>query len=262
MTGKASKWILPFNPTPGASLQLFCFPYTGVGASVYRTWAAELGPAIEVIGVQPPGREARFAEPLFTRLDPLLDALLPAIQPLLSPPFAFFGHSLGSFVSFELCRRLRAAGGPLPVHLFVSGQRAAQSTLRKERYHLLPDAELIEQLRRYNGTPAPVLADKELMDLLLPILRADFAIHELYSYAEGPPLDLPITAFGGIGDESIPEAELDAWRKQTARAFRLQMFPGDHFYLNEARGALTRSIAADLRRALAEEAAPAAPRPK
>jgi medium-chain acyl-[acyl-carrier-protein] hydrolase len=166
---------------------------------------------------------------------------------LLSPPFAFFGHSLGAFVSFELCRRLRAAGGPLPVHLFVSGQRAAQLARRDEIFHTLPDAELIAQLRRYNGTPAPVLANKELMELLLPILRADFAVHEMYSYAEGPPLDLPITAFGGIDDESIAEERLDAWRHQTARAFRRQMFAGDHFYLNNERAALIRAIIEELK---------------
>lgn len=251
MTPRAPTWIVHFKPNPSAPLRLFCFPYAGGGASVYRRWMleaeAEFGPALEVLGVQPPGREGRYAEPPFTRIEPLLDSLLPAILPFLDRPFAFFGHSLGTLVSFELCRRLRAAGRRLPVHLFVSGRRAPQLPLRKKRLHTLPDAELIEEIRRYNGTPAAVLADKELLELVLPIIRADFTVHETYTYAEGPPLDVPITALGGIDDQDVSEDQLDAWRAQTRGTFRRLMFPGDHFYLQGARAALTRTIAEDLR---------------
>jgi medium-chain acyl-[acyl-carrier-protein] hydrolase len=243
---KDSSFIVPLKPNPGASLRLFCFPYAGVGASVYRPWPADLGPSFEVLGVQLPGREGRFTEPPFTRLEPLLRALLPAILPFLDRPFAFFGHSLGALVSFELCRHLRRASGPLPVHLFVSGRRAVQWQLHEEPLHTLPDAELIEEVRRYNGSPEEVLAHKELMDLMLPILRADFAIHETYTYVDEPPLDLPISAFGGIADTDVPEERLDAWRHQTTRAFRCRLFPGDHFYLNGLRREVTQAIAHDL----------------
>jgi medium-chain acyl-[acyl-carrier-protein] hydrolase len=247
MTPRTAPWIVRSKPNPSASLRLFCFPYAGAGALVYRTWAAEFDPSVEVLGIQPPGREGRFTEPLLTRIEPLLDGLFPAILPLLDRPFAFFGHSLGSLVSFELCRRLRAAGRPLPEHLFVSGRRAVHQAPREEPLHTLPDAGLIEEVRRYNGTPAEVLADKELLGIMLPILRADFAVHETYAYADEPPLDVPITAFGGIDDPTVPEDGLDAWRHQTRKGFRRLMFPGDHFYLNKARAALTRAIAEDLR---------------
>jgi medium-chain acyl-[acyl-carrier-protein] hydrolase len=247
MTPRAPTWIIRSKPNPSASLRLFCFPYAGAGASVYRTWGAELDPSVEVLAIRPPGREGRFTEPLLTRIEPLLDGLFPAILPLLDQPFAFFGHSLGALVSFELCRRLRAAGRPLPEHLFVSGRCAAHLPPREENLHTLPDARLIEQVRRYNGTPLEVLADKDLLELVLPILRADFAIHETYAYADEPPLDVPITAFGGIDDLTVPEDQLDAWRHQTRKGFRRLMFPGDHFFLNKERVALLRAIAEDLR---------------
>lgn len=250
---RAPSFLVPFKPNPGARARLFCFPYAGAGASVYRPWAAAFAPSIEIIGVQLPGRESRFTEPPFDRVGPLLDALLPAILPELdrpsthaSRPFAFFGHSLGALVAFELCRRLRAAGAPLPAQLFVSGRNAPQTPLDDEPLHALSDEDLIAGLIRYNGTPAAVLADKELMELVLPVVRADFAIHETYAYKSEPPLDLPITAFGGEADNTVDEAHLEAWRAQTSRGFRRQMFPGDHFYLNDAQEALARAIIDDL----------------
>jgi medium-chain acyl-[acyl-carrier-protein] hydrolase len=251
---RAPSFFIHFKPNPGARARLFCFPYAGGGASVYRPWAAALAPSIEVVGVQLPGRESRFTEPAFDRVGPLLDALLPAIlqeiERLATPPsarpFAFFGHSLGALVGFELCRRLRAAGARLPLRLFVSGRSAPQLPLEEEPLHALPDADLIAGLVRYNGTPAAVLADAELMELVLPSVRADFAIHETYAYASEPPLNLPITAFGGEDDDTVALSHLDGWRAQTSHGFRRQMFPGDHFYLNDAQAALARAIADDL----------------
>lgn len=259
---RAPSFLVHFKPNPGARARLFCFPYAGAGASVYRPWVAAFAPSIEIIGVQLPGRESRFTEPPFDRMGPLLEALLPAILAAISPgldpssahpparPFAFFGHSLGALVAFELCRRLRAAGAKLPAHLFVSGRSAPQIALDEEPLHALPDKDLIAGLVRYNGTPAAVLADEELMELVLPAVRADFAIHETYAYASERPLDLPLTAFGGTADDTVTEAHLEAWRPQTSRGFRRQMFPGDHFYLNDAQEALARAIVDDLTPAL------------
>jgi medium-chain acyl-[acyl-carrier-protein] hydrolase len=254
MPPRTSPWLIRFKPNPGASLRLFCFPYAGAGASVYRPWAADLGPSIEVIGVQSPGREGRFTEPLFQRIEPLIADLLPAILPALEPPFAFFGHSLGTLISFELCRRLRAGGHPLPVHLFLSGRRAAHVTPRDRNFHLLSDAALLEEVRRYDGTPAAVLADKELLGIMLPILRADFSIHDMYTYAHEPPLDVPITAFGGLDDPNVAEERLDAWREQTRRGFRRLMFPGGHFFLHKERPALVRAMIEDLKAAARPQA--------
>jgi medium-chain acyl-[acyl-carrier-protein] hydrolase len=241
-------WILPFRPENTAPLRLFCFPFAGVGPSVYRAWPAEIGPGIDVFGVAPPGREGRFVEPLITRLPALIDALYPAIRPFLDRPFAFFGHSLGSLVAFELTRRLRREEQPLPVRLFASGRRAPQLPIREERYHLLGDEDLKTTLRTYNGTPGAALAHDELMELMLPILRADFAVHETYQHGVEAPLDVPISAFGGVADPTVPAERLEAWAAQTTKAFRVRLLPGDHFYLNAGRGDVIRAIASDLAR--------------
>jgi medium-chain acyl-[acyl-carrier-protein] hydrolase len=241
-------WILRLRPESAAPLRLFCFPFAGVGPSVYRAWPAELGPGVDVCGVAPPGREGRFVEPAFTRLEPLIDALYPAILPFLDRPFAFFGHSLGSLVSFELTRRLRREKQPLPAHLFVSGRRAPQLPIREERYHLLGDEELTATLRTYNGTPGAALEHAELMELMLPILRADFAVHETYEHVVEAPLEVPISAFGGVGDPTVPAERLEAWTAQTTKAFQLRLLPGDHFYLNAGRSDVIRAMASDLAR--------------
>jgi medium-chain acyl-[acyl-carrier-protein] hydrolase len=99
----------------------------------------------------------------------------------------------------------------------------------------LPQREFIEELRRFNGTPKEVLETPELLELLIPILRADFALNENYSYTPEPVLECPITAFGGLQDKSTDRDSLDAWRQETIGKFSVAMFPGDHFFLHSPR---------------------------
>jgi 4'-phosphopantetheinyl transferase len=180
-------------------------------------------------------------------MGPLIEVLAEALRPYLDRPFAFFGHSLGALVAFELARRLGRDGGPQPVRLFVSGC-AAPSIRREGRpIHDLPDPAFREELRRLNGTPAAILDNAELMELLLPTLRADFALCETYAFAPGPHLSFPITSCGGLGDDTTSSQELNAWREQTTGSFRLRMLPGDHFFLQTARPLLLRSLAQELR---------------
>ena len=245
-TTKTNPWIVCPRPNPRASLRLFCFPYSGAGAQIFYPWANTLPPTIELCPVQLPGRGNRLAEPPFTRLVSLIRALAPAILPYLDKPFAFFGHSLGALVSFELARHLCRQRGPSPLHLFVSGHNAPQVPDSEPPIHLLPDAAFVEKLRHLNGMSKEILENTELMQLLLPVLRADFAICETYSYEAGEPLDCPISAFGGLRDEYVSRETLEAWREQTSASFSLRMFPGDHFYLNQDRPLLLRTLAREL----------------
>jgi medium-chain acyl-[acyl-carrier-protein] hydrolase len=201
---------------------------------------------VEVCPVQLPGRETRFREPAFTELAPLVEALAGSLRPYLDRPFAFFGHSMGALLAFELARRLQRDHGPQPVRLVVSGCGAPQTRTSHTAIHALPAAEFREELRRLNGTPAAVLDNDELMDLVLPTLRADFSLCETYAHAAGPPLACPITALGGLGDDTVSRQELDAWREQTTGPFRLRMLPGDHFFLNSARPLLLQALIQDL----------------
>jgi len=243
---QTNPWIACPRPNPQARLRLFCFPYSGAGASIFYPWLDYLPTAIEVCPVQLPGRETRLSEPLFTRMGPLVRAAAQALLPYLDKPFAFFGHSLGALVSFELARYLRREHGLSPVHLFVSGHNAPQLPDRDPPIHDLPEPEFLEELRRLNGTPEEVLQHPELRELIFPILRADFEVCDTYVYEPDDPLNCPISAFGGLRDEHLSREGLEAWREQTIASFSLRMFPGDHFYLNTDRPLLLRALAREL----------------
>jgi medium-chain acyl-[acyl-carrier-protein] hydrolase len=255
----AERWLVCFKPQIGkggdagvprapwqARARLFCFPYAGGGASGYRGWADALPAGIEVGAIQLPGREDRIRQEPFTDLNRLLDALVEALQPHLDRPFAFFGHSMGSLIAFELTRRLRRLGGPLPVHLFVSGRPAPQLPLPEQQLHTLPDADLRKALVELGGTSAQVLAHDELMSLLMPMIRADLTLCETYVYQPEEPLPCPLTIFGGLLDQRTQQQELEAWREQTRGRFHLQVFPGNHFFLNPFQREVCQQIAQDL----------------
>ena len=242
----SNPWFIISRPRPQARMRLFCFSYSGAGANIFYQWANTLPPAIEVCAVQYPGRGTRMSEPPIVRMPELMDALSPLLQAYFDKPFAFFGHSLGAVVAFELARRLRSDYDMLPVHLIVSGHSAPQIPDRRPPIHALPDEAFIAELRKLNGTPDQVLENKELLSLLIPILRADFELSETYVYRPEAPLATPLAAFGGLGDPFINREELEAWREHTTAEFRVRMFPGDHFYLNANRTLLLQAIVREL----------------
>lgn len=238
----SNPWVTYPKPNPHASLRLFCFPYAGGGALSFRGWPDRLPPTIEVCPIELPGRGMRLREAPFTRLSLLVEAIAQSLLPHLDKPFAFFGHSMGALISFELARLLLRANGCSLTHLFISGRRAPQIPEPKPPIHRLPETEFLEELRHLNGTPEAVLANEELMQLLLPTLRADFAVLETYTYRLEPPLNYPITAFGGLQDPDVSCEMLGAWRDQTSTTFSLQMLPGDHFFLHTAQPLLLQSL--------------------
>jgi medium-chain acyl-[acyl-carrier-protein] hydrolase len=240
------RWLAYREVNPRARLRLFCFPYAGGGASAYRGWAASLPADVEVCPVQLPGRESRLREPAFDRPELLVAAVADALATHLDLPFAFFGHSMGAMLSFELARELRRRGSAPPLHLFVSGRRAPQVPSREEDIHDLPEPEFLAKLRELNGTPEEVLQHTELMRLLIPVLRADFTVNETYVFRPEEPLDLGISAFGGLGDQEVTREDISGWSEHARGPFRLRMLPGDHFFLHSARDLVTESVARDL----------------
>jgi medium-chain acyl-[acyl-carrier-protein] hydrolase len=199
-----------------------------------------------VCSIQPPGREHRITEKRFARFDDYAEDLTKALTPWLDLPCAFFGHSLGALTAFECARRLRLQSQAGPVVLFASGCRAPQIPIREKRLHDLPDDLFLAELRNLNGTPREAFEHPELMALLLPIVRADFAVYESYEYRPGEPLQCPIHALGGVGDERVTRADLAGWSTQSTGAFSLRMFPGDHFFLYPAQRAIVQAIGAEL----------------
>jgi medium-chain acyl-[acyl-carrier-protein] hydrolase len=227
-------WLINTNPRPEAAVRLFCFPYAGGTTAIFHKWPQELPAWVDVCAVQLPGHGSRLGEAPVTDLFTLVEMIEPALLPYLAQPFAFFGHSMGAMISFELARTLRHKHGLQPLHLFVSGRSAPQLPVEETTYNL-PEPEFAEELRRLNGTPPEVLLHAELMKLMLPILRADFELVQTYLYKPHPPLDCPITAFGGWEDNNVSRASLEAWREQTTSDFSVRMLLGDHFFLHSAR---------------------------
>ena len=237
-------WIARHRPRPDASVRLFCLPSAGSGASSYRDWANELPAHIEVLPIQPPGREDRFVEEPLRRMDDLVGSLIDSLRPFLTDlPFAFFGHSLGGIVALEVTRGLSRRQGPLPCHLIISARPAPHLRLRRVPVAQLSSEELTEWLRHVHGTSEIVLQSREMMDLLLPAMRADLEIDDTYRSAPDPVLACPLTVLGGLRDEEARPEELKEWERYTSCSFTLRLVEGDHFFpFNEARSSALAAV--------------------
>lgn len=238
---KGPSFVLRPRSEP-AAMRLFCFPYAGGGASIYRGFASAFPARIEVIPAQPPGRENRLGEKPLRRMGELLDMLEAEILPLLDRPFAFFGYSLGATVAFELSLRLAQLHQKAPRHLIVAARQPPHVPTRREPIATLPDPEFIEALRELEGTPAEALDHPELMELLMPLLRADFEIVETYEARQRPAAPCTLTALGGLKDRDVTREDLEGWRGYGQEPFKLRMFPGGHFFLNENRDTVVAAV--------------------
>jgi medium-chain acyl-[acyl-carrier-protein] hydrolase len=201
--------------------------------------------------VQLPGREHRLRERPFTSLSALVPVMAQGLEPYFDKPFAFFGHSLGAMVAFELARHLRREDRPLPLCLFVSGRPAVQIAGVDPITYNLPEPEFIEELRNLDGTPKEVLEHPELMQLMMPLLRADFEMVQTYSYTPEPRFDFPISVYGGLEDQHVSHDQLKAWQEQTAASFVMRMFPGGHFFLHSSQPLVLRKLSEALQEIVA-----------
>jgi medium-chain acyl-[acyl-carrier-protein] hydrolase len=231
--------LLPETPyiwrarNPGHRHRLICFPHAGAGAAAYADWAGLLPPEIELVAVQLPGRQNRIAEEPFRSADSLVAALVHALRPALDGDFAFYGHSSGAAIAYELAVALRSRGRPGPQHLFLSG-RAAPQVAEIRLLHTLPDAEFRAEMLALGGIDPEIAADENVMTALIPLLRNDFGVWERHSPTLGAQLDCPITVLSGQSDPRAPLASLDGWRAHTNAEFTVQSYPGGHFYFLDA----------------------------
>ncbi|MFN8400209.1 MAG: thioesterase domain-containing protein [Anaerolineales bacterium] len=239
-----NRWLVCPQPNSSATVRLFLFPYAGGAPSSFNKWASEFPNHIEVNTVHYPGRGSRYNEPLIKELSVLVEEIKNAIQTELDKPFFFFGHSLGAVLAFELARRIN----PQPQILFVSACGAPHVPNPNRPIHNLPDSEFIKSLQDLNGLPAEVSNNAELMELLLPTLRADFEAIENYQYTSNEhQLKCPVIAFGGVEDTHVSSQHLEAWRQLTSGSFKSQYFSGDHFFINAARQSLIASMISEIR---------------
>ncbi|HEU4889422.1 MAG TPA: alpha/beta fold hydrolase [Thermoanaerobaculia bacterium] len=239
-----SRWLSFFDGAPNGHPLVFCLPFAGGGASFYHPWAQLAPKSFSMIAVQPPGREDRLFERSFERMPDLVAATADALIPFLHSPYALFGHSMGGMLAYELAQELRRRNAPLPMHLFVSGAPAPHVAGQIPPIYHLPEPQLLDEIRRrYRGLPDEVLQSRELLDLLLPRLRADLAVTGTYVYRDSPPLTCPITAFGGEDDETVTPAMIAAWREHTVTSFRSEMFPGGHFFVSNVASRIIAALA-------------------
>jgi surfactin synthase thioesterase subunit len=239
-------WIRSFHPAPADAVPVLILPYVGGSATAFRPLSARLAPAVRPLIVQLPGRQERHTEPCVDTIPELVEQIHVAMGPLAARPFAIFGHSMGAILGFELARRLEQKHGTPPIHLFASGRRAP-SCPREERVHTLPDAGVVAELARLNGTQPELLGDPDIIEMIMPSVRADYRAIETYRPEPDATIGCPITVLTGDADPQTTAAEADVWAAHTTGAFALTTYRGNHFFLNDHLPAIAGLITDTLR---------------
>jgi surfactin synthase thioesterase subunit len=239
-------WFVTSQRRDEARIRLICFPFAGGNSSTYHAWYQFLPPSIEVIAIQLPGRGSRFRESPFTDMRHLVDALLPHFSSLGDIPFVLFGHSLGALIAYEVALGLRILQQTGPLRLYVSASAAPHVFRIKEQLHNLPDQALLERLGEMQGVPSEVLDHEELMELILPTIRADLGLAEAYKSRRKGRLNLGIVAFQGMADREVEPTDVVQWSEYCYDDFAVHTLPGDHFFINSQRDQLLQLIAQDI----------------
>jgi surfactin synthase thioesterase subunit len=243
----SSPWFICPLVKPKAETRLFFFPYAGGGPAVFSKWLNKLPEHMDGYIAHYPGRGSRYQEAPIKNLTILVERLYQAVQSLLDKPFAFFGHSMGGLVAFELIRQLRRQNRPQPQILFISACGAPHLADPFLPTYNLSDAEFIRVLQELNGIPSEIQSHSEIINLFLPALRADFEANETYHYiSDESLLNLPIIAFGGQDDPRVSRERLEGWASLTSAGFKSQYFPGDHFFINTSPESVIASITVEL----------------
>ena len=247
--GASTRWVVDDGgpEDSDAPRQLFCFAHAGGGPSFFRPWRAPLGPEIDVRRVLLPGREWRLDERPFRHITELIGPLCAALEPYLDQPYALFGHSMGAVVAYEVARRFTGSSRAAPTCLIVSGRPAPGLGSSRQRLSGLPDDQFVAEVSRLNGIPPEVLSEPELLDMLLPALRADYELAETYQPLPGGRLDCPVVAYLSTADPEVDQAGVLGWGEVTTGEFSIRVFRGDHFYLKGGRPDVLNAVRDDLR---------------
>lgn len=238
-----SRWFVVPERKPQASLRLFCFPYAAGNASTYIGWIKHLPEEVELVVVQPPGRANRIGEDPIDNMDELVQKVSEEIASCLDKPYIFFGHSLGSRVAFEVMQTARQKGWLMPLHYIASGSSAPHVNRTHKHVSHLTDDEFIHALKRFDGAIEEIIQNENLVNLFLPLLRADFNIADTYYREPGEPLDVSLSVFGGNGDEDARPDELPSWSAHFLNDPEISLFNGNHFFIDSAQADVAKKVA-------------------
>lgn len=233
-------------------VSLFCLPYAGAGAAVYRGWEDRLPNWVELIPLHLPGRGLRYHLPAMHDWAQLIDLLLRDVRPHIARPFGVFGHSMGALIGIELAHAIRARHQRTPVWFGASGSKAPSRRERDLKWLDCPEEALLDELRSLHGTPPELLENRELLEMLLPALRADFHLCGSYDPQRRAPLDCPLLALGGTDDDDVspPQENLTAWSLETSGSCRVEMLNGDHFFIHTQQDAVIALVVDSLSEAI------------
>lgn len=245
---RTARSLLKLNAARETStpVSLFCLPFAGGSAHFYQNWGQQELGFVQGYAVELPGHGLRLREPLIAEFCDLIEDLAQTLAPVLAPPYALFGHSLGALLAFEFVRALERSGGLMPVHLFLSSCRAPHLPRRIRPWHALPDDELIAEIEQLDGTPPGALHDEQIREIMVPVFRADFRLGEDYSHVPRKPVSVPVSVFGGTSDPFVTPDELNAWSEHTDDFKGSVLFRGGHFYLTEHAPDIVAAIGATL----------------
>lgn len=228
-------WLISYGCRGIRHTAFVYFPYAGGSPAGVRPWLSRLPAGVDLHAVHMPGRGKRLGESPSTEWPAVVDHVVSAIaSSLAGTPLVLFGHSLGALLSFEVARRLVADRALQLQHLIVSGQRAPHLPDESPPIHALDDAAFLHAVAALDGTPLEVLQHPQLVELLLPSLRADFVLAETYTYQSGERLACPVTVLGGAADAESAGANLEEWRQHTTGPCATRLFPGGHFFLHSS----------------------------
>ncbi len=231
--GKVSRAWIKLTKAGSEGVKIFCFPYSGGSAQVFLPFTENLPNGMGLHAFEMPGRGRRFRDDLLETMPAMVKEAVDGVIPLMQNSVSLFlGHSIGGIIAFETARELRRRHLPLPLHLFVSGARAPQLPQREETLYDLPFDDFVHKLKTLGGTPDEILENREMLEIIVPILKKDFQVFETHTYEREPPLDCPITAFGGSGDKFFKAADFEAWADQTSVLFAKHMLDGGHFIIH------------------------------
>lgn len=235
----SSPLIYTPKPRPQARVRLLCFSYAGGSSGTYIPWLKNLPEEVELAVVQLPGRGVRMADSPYDNMDTLVKDVFIALSKLPTKPCVFFGHSMGARVAYELTLMLVRHRYTLPLHVIASASSAPCVPRKKKPIYALPDDEFIAEVAGLNGSSEEVLADREIMELLMPTLRADFKIVETYLNKSQYIIPTTVSVFSGK-DDDLENHEIEPWLSLFSSNTGIHWVDGDHFFVDKNRdGTLT-----------------------